>query len=213
MQEGSLTALVLYALATSITPGPNNLMLMASGVNFGIRRTLSHVFGVVAGFALLLLGGGAGIAELILWLPAVGMAMRLIMAGWVLWMAWRLATMPVRALHVGYGSSGAHDAAMEENKPRPMNLLEAMLFQWVNPKAWMMVLGVLAIHLSPDAGWSGLFFIAAVYAVVMLPCILLWVVAGRLLQRWLGTPGRQRMFNVLAAIMLAASLYPLLLQT
>ncbi len=208
-----LTAgLVLYALVTSITPGPNNMMLMASGANFGVRRTLPHVAGVVGGFATLLLAAGLGVASLFALVPALKAVMRAVMAAWILWLAWKLARLPVDGAQAADAPSPARDGERRDRPRdvRPMGLMAAMLFQWINPKAWAMVLGATALYLPPAHDLVDLFLMAAIYALVMLPCVMLWVLAGRQLQRWLRSPRRQRAFNVTAAALLVSSLFPIL---
>ena len=117
-------ALVLFAFTTSITPGPNNMMLFASGVNFGFRRTVPHMLGIGAGFLSLLIGVGLGLGALLHSVPLLYTALKFAGGLYLLWIAWKIGT----SRSLTEGSAGAS----------PMTFLGAAAFQWVNPKAWVM---------------------------------------------------------------------------
>ena len=124
MPLDTFLALLLFAFTTSITPGPNNMMLFASGVNFGFRRTIPHMFGIGAGFLSLLLGVGLGLGALLHMVPAVYTALKFAGGAYLVWIAWKIGT----SRSLGEGTSGV----------KPMSFLGAAAFQWVNPKAWVM---------------------------------------------------------------------------
>jgi hypothetical protein len=129
MSFESLSALpagILFALVTSITPGPNNTMLLASGVNFGFRRTLPHVFGISLGVVVLMLAVGFGLGEAFQRFPVLYTVLEIASVAYLLYLAWKI------------GTSG--EVKLRSGERRPMKLIEAAAFQWVNPKAWMMVL-------------------------------------------------------------------------
>ncbi len=211
MLQYSDTPLVLYALATSITPGPNNLLLLASGVRFGVRASLPHVMGIVSGFALLLVLSGMGLGALFSLLPWLPGLLKLIMAGWIVLLAWRMISADVAHPSVLQRARPETSLPKQRARQRPMRFHEAVLFQWVNPKAWMMVLGVLAVYAPPAAGLAGLLRVSGLYAAIMLPAILCWLLLGRTLQALLATPRRLRLFNLLMAALLLASVLPALL--
>ena len=162
MSFESLSALpagILFALVTSITPGPNNTMLLTSGVNFGFRRTLPHVFGISAGVVLLMLCVGFGLGEAFQRFPALYSVLEIASVAYLLYLAWKI------------GTSG--EVKLRNGERRPMKFHEAIAFQWVNPKAWMMVLtAVTTIHLSENFG-SNVMLMAVVFYVIGLPCICL----------------------------------------
>ncbi|WP_175733797.1 LysE family translocator [Burkholderia ambifaria] len=192
----ALPAGMLFALVTSITPGPNNTMLLASGVNFGFRRTMPHLFGISIGVAILMLCVGFGLGEAFRRMPVLYTILEIASVAYLLYLAWRI------------GTSG--EVKAQGAKPRPMTLLEAAAFQWVNPKAWMMVLtAATTIRLSADYGMNAA-WMAVVFILIGFPCICLWAAFGLGLRRFLSNRRALRIFNVTMALLLILSLYPLI---
>ncbi|MEZ5559476.1 MAG: LysE family translocator [Pseudomonadales bacterium] len=181
----ALLAVGSFAFVTSITPGPNNLMLAASGIGFGMRRTLPHLFGVSAGFLLLLLACSAGIGALVTELPGVATVLKATGSAYLLYLAWRLRTIGTG----GYGS-GSGSAA------RPMSFTGAALFQFANPKAWVMGLTAAALFL-PDLGsdWRAVALLCLVMSAVNLPCVSSWALLGAAIRNRLANPRWQRTFS------------------
>jgi threonine/homoserine/homoserine lactone efflux protein len=198
MSFESLSALpagILFALVTSITPGPNNTMLLTSGVNFGFRRTLPHVFGISAGVVLLMLCVGFGLGEAFQRFPALYSVLEIASVAYLLYLAWKI------------GTSG--EVKLRNGERRPMKFHEAIAFQWVNPKAWMMVLtAVTTIHVSENFG-SNVMLMAVVFYVIGLPCICLWAGFGTAMRQVLTDPKRLRIFNIAMALSLVLTLYPI----
>ena len=191
----ALPAGMLFALVTSITPGPNNTMLLASGVNFGFRRTMPHLFGISIGVAILMLCVGFGLGEAFKRLLLLYTILEAASVAYLLYLAWRIGTS---------GEVKAHGA-----KPRPMTFIEAAAFQWVNPKAWMMVLtAATTVQLSADYGMNAA-WMSVVFILIGFPCICLWAAFGLGLRRFLSNPRALRLFNVTMAVLLILSLYPL----
>lgn len=197
-----LLALSLFAFVSSITPGPNNLMLMTSGMNFGFRRTLPHLVGVSGGFALLVLLVGLGLASLFQAVPAAHTVLRVLSIGYLLFLAAKIALTTPAPLSAT-SSSSTSDAA------KPMGFFGAAAFQWVNPKAWTMAMTAVTTYV-PQEHASTLVVVAVVFGVINLPCCAVWALAGVHLRRWLSVPKRQRVFNVVAAVLLVASVLPML---
>ena len=196
MTADLLLAFAAYAFVTSITPGPNNTMLLASGVNFGFRPTIPHILGISLGFAALVLAVGLGAGALFAAVPAAHDILRYGGALYLLVLAWRLAR------------SGAPGAA--ETGARPLTFLEAAAFQWVNPKAWIMALGAIATY-TPEAGYLlNVVIVTIVFALVNGPCVSAWAGFGTALRGVLSKPLYLRVFNVAMALLLVASLYPML---
>ncbi len=189
------TALVAFAFVTSVTPGPNNLMLMASGANFGFRRTVPHMLGIGIGFAAMAFLVGLGLAGIILTVPAAEWALKAASVAYMLWLAWKIAR-----------SSAPKEGAAAG---RPMSFLQAAAFQWVNPKAWAMALTATAVY-APDRTLLSLALVAVVFAAVNLPSVSVWTVIGQELRRVLTNPARLRAFNWTMAALLVASLWPVL---
>ena len=197
MNTETLIAASLFALASYITPGPNNTMILASGVRFGLRRSVPHMLGICLGFGFMLVAVGMGLHTLLQNHPAVLTAMRWIGATWMLWLAFQLAT----------SKSGLNAASETE---RPMTFLGASAFQWINPKAWVMAVTAMSTYLPPDAGWMGALQLAAVQTAVGSPCVLVWAAFGSALREWLQDHRRLKIFNICMAAALVASLYPML---
>jgi threonine/homoserine/homoserine lactone efflux protein len=198
MSFESLSALpagILFALVTSITPGPNNTMLLASGVNFGFRRTLPHVFGISLGVVVLMLAVGFGLGEAFQRFPVLYTVLEIASVAYLLYLAWKI------------GTSG--EVKLRSGERRPMKLIEAAAFQWVNPKAWMMVLtAATTIHISESFNHNVL-LMALLFYVVGLPCITLWAGFGTAMRQVLADPKRLRLFNVVMALLLVMTLYPI----
>jgi threonine/homoserine/homoserine lactone efflux protein len=196
VSEAMLLALATFCFASSITPGPNNMMLLASGANFGFARTVPHLLGIAIGFAVMVLAMGFGVGSLFTAYPILYTVLRVVSTAYLLWLAWRIATAG------GFSST--------ETAAQPMTFLQAVAFQWVNPKAWAMSLGVITAFVAPDNFAVGLLVVTAISIAVMLPCMATWTGFGTLLKRALTQPWSLRAFNVTMAVLLVASIYPMM---
>ena len=196
MSAEIVAALVVFSFVSSITPGPNNLMLLASGVNFGFRRTIPHMLGVGLGFAFLLLCVGFGLAGLLDRFPVLGVVLKVMGGAYLLWLAWRIAR------------SGPLES--KEGEARPMSFLEAAAFQWVNPKGWMMAVSAMTVYTIHDQRVFSILVVTAVFALVNVPSVSVWCGLGVSLRDWLADPRRLRVFNWTMAALLVASLWPML---
>ena len=187
--------LALFVFVNSITPGPNNVMLTAAGANFGYRRCLPHMLGISIGAAIMVLLVGAGLGAVFERVPAAYAALRFIGAGYLVYLAWRLAR-----------SSGPADTAQ---RGRPFTFWEAAAFQWVNPKAWIMVVGMLATYMPPNYPAHQLVLAACVLAIVNYPSISFWTLFGTAVGKLLHSPRALQRFNLAMAALLLLSLYPI----
>jgi len=195
MSVDSLFALAMFSLITSLTPGPNNLMLMASGANFGFRRTLPHMMGITFGFMAMLLLVGLGLIRVFDAFPVIYAVLKVASVFYLMFLAYKIATAaPVERS----GTDGA-----------PLSFLQAAGFQWVNPKAWAFGLSVITIYV-PVAGFAPLLLAAIVVAVMAFPSVTIWTVMGGQMSRFLTNPRRLQAFNVTMAILLLGSLIPVL---
>lgn len=192
----TLGALVLFAFTTSITPGPNNMMLFASGVNFGFRRTLPHMLGIGAGFFSLLIGVGLGLGALLAAVPVVYLMLKVIGGLYLLWIAWKIGS----SRTLGEGKSNE----------KPMSFFAAAGFQWVNPKAWVMAVTAMATYTDVDHYWMTVMIVGLVFAAVNLPSVSTWAGFGSSLREWLSVPVRLKWFNITMAVLLVLSLWPML---
>ncbi|MBU2329698.1 MAG: LysE family translocator [Alphaproteobacteria bacterium] len=196
MSVDTLLALALFAFATSITPGPNNMMLFASGVNFGFRRTIPHMFGIGAGFLSLLIAVGLGLGALLSAYPPAFVALKVAGGLYLLWIAWKIGS----SRSMGKG----------EAKARPMTFLGAAAFQWVNPKAWVMAITAMAVYPDPEQYALTVSIVALVFAAVNVPSVSTWAGFGSALREWLSVPVRLKWFNITMALLLVLSLWPML---
>ena len=191
-----LGALGLFAFASSITPGPNNAMLMASGANYGFVRTLPHLAGVVLGFVVLLLAVGFGLGGLFAAVPLAHGVLKAVGAVYLAWLAWKIATAK------GMGEAGVVS--------RPFSFLQAAGFQWVNPKAWTMAVGVAAAYVPREGGGLDMLIAGLLVFAISIPCAAAWAGSGVALRRVLERPRALRLFNWTMAALLLASLIPIL---
>ena len=190
-----LGPLVTFAVATSVTPGPNNIMLTASGANFGFRRTLPHLLGVAIGFTIMVLAIGLGLSEVFERLPVIHQVLRYGGAAYLLYLAYRIAT----------AAPTTPDAAQPVG--RPLTFLQAALFQWVNPKGWMMAVGAISTYTT--AGGDLILesvMIALIFGAIGLPSAAVWAALGVAIGRLLQARRALRAFNIAMALLLVASL-------
>lgn len=195
MTQDILTALLSFALVTSVTPGPNNLMLMASGTNFGFRRTVPHMLGIGIGYPFMVFLVGVGVFRVFdLW-PLTYTLLRIVSIVYLLYLAW--------------GIANAAPPDRVETRARPLTFLQAASFQWVNPKAWSMALAAVSLY-APGRELGAILWVVGVYMAMSVISTTGWTVLGQQLRRFLNNPRRLRMFNIVMAVILLATLVPVL---
>ncbi|MBV8665576.1 MAG: LysE family translocator [Burkholderiaceae bacterium] len=187
----TLLPLALFAFVSSITPGPNNIMLTSSGVLFGFARSIPHILGIAFGFCALLALCALGVGKLVLALPAVHLLLKVLGSGYLVYLAWQLRSMAF--------------AEREAENTRPMSLAGAAMFQFANPKAWVMaVTGASAFLPVMQPMWLAVAIFCLVFSVVNLPCISLWAGTGAVLRSYLKQEKWRRLF---CAVMVVLTLY------
>jgi threonine/homoserine/homoserine lactone efflux protein len=192
-----LLALTVFAFVMAFTPGPNNILLTASGVNFGFTRTIPHLLGVDIGFVFMLAVFAAGLGFIFASLPALQLVLKIAGAAYMLWLAWKVAS--------------AKPAASDGSAPgRPMTFLQAAAFQWVNPKAFVAVLSGVAVYMRPGHERDDFVIVLIVFALATALSTATWAGFGVALRRFLRDPGHARIFNVTMALLLVASIYPII---
>ena len=189
-----LTSLLLFAFVSSITPGPNNLMLMASGANYGFKRTIPHLLGVSLGFVFMALILGAGLVSLFETFPVTYQILKFIAVLYLFYLAWKIANATTNEAH----STG-----------RPFTFLQAALFQWVNPKVWAMAITTISVY-TPERTLASVLLVAIIFGAINLPCVAIWTTLGQQMARLLSEPEQFKIFNRLKALLLIASLYPVI---
>lgn len=187
-----LTALALFALVSSITPGPNNLMLMASGANFGVRRTVPHMLGIGVGFVVMVILVGIGLVGVFEAYPISYDVLRVVSITYLIYLAWKIAT--------------AAPPEPGEAVGKPFTFIQAALFQWVNPKAWAMGLTAVTVY-APNQSFEAILWVALVFGVINLPSISCWTILGRQIQPLLSNGKRMQVFNFLMAGLLLATVF------
>lgn len=190
-------SLIGFAFASSITPGPNNLMLMASGANYGLRRTIPHMLGISIGHAFMVFMVGVLLLQIFDTYPALQTVLKVVSATYMLRLAWKIANaVPPEAKSV---------------EGKPFTFLQAAAFQWVNPKAWFMAITAISAYAPQSLGIAtGAAIVAVIFASVNLPSVTVWAWMGVQVRRFLGSAGRLRAFNITMAMLLVVSLYPML---
>ena len=190
--------LAMFAFVSSVTPGPNNVMLTASGATFGYRRSIPHMLGICLGVVVMVLLIGTGLGKLFEAEPRIYTLLKYVGAAYLIWLAWKIA----RAAGVDQGQSGS----------RPFSFWQAAAFQWVNPKAWIMAVGVVATYTPREGFFVNLLLSALVLGLVNYPSISVWTLFGSALGRALRSPQALRNFNFAMGGLLLLSLYPVFAQ-
>lgn len=186
-------ALFIFAFVSSITPGPNNIMLMASGTNFGFRKTIPHILGINIGYSMLTFSLGIGLMEVFNLFPLIKIILKSLCSGYLVYLSYRIAT-----------SSTGTDKN-EKQQSRPFSFTEAMLFQWVNPKGWTMALSAITIY-SPTNALSGIILVTVAFSITNFPCQCLWTLLGQQFRKLMSSSFKLKMFNYIMAGLLMLTL-------
>ena len=198
MDFPSLISFTLFASVAAFTPGPNNIMLTASGANFGFRRSLPHVLGITFGFCSLLLAAGFGLAGLFSMVPELYEVMRYLSIAYLFFLAWKIAN----------AERGCRDA-----KAKPITFLQAAAFQIINPKGVSVIISATTAYVSgADRMVAEIFVLVFIFFIVTLPATLAWTLFGTVIATFLKTERFRRTFNILMALLLVISLLPALLK-
>ena len=196
MTYSLLTGLVLFCFVSSITPGPNNLMLMATGANFGARRAAPHASGIVLGFTFMIVAIGLGVAQLFQIHPLAHQLLGVVSVIYLIYLAYKTAT-------------SRTNLDSPEPTGEPITFWQAAAFQWVNPKAWTMALAAVTVYAPQPVTYKEVIVVAAIFGAINLPCISVWLMLGVKMRRFLTTPARLRGFNWTMAGLLILSLAPI----
>ena len=185
----------MFGIIAAVTPGPNNVMLTTTGLNFGVRRGLPHLLGICIGFPVMLALIGLGFGTLFELYPILHEAIKIIGIVYLLYLAWKIA--------------GTRGGVGQIAQQKPINFWQAAAFQWVNPKAWIMGSSALAAYTTLDDNFFiQVAIICITFLIITLPCAGVWLVFGAGLQRFLRDPKHLRLFNIVMALLLVASIMP-----
>lgn len=199
MPQDTMIALIGFAFVMSISPGPGNFLLLASGVNFGFPRSLPLVLGISFGFLTMVFFVGIGLGQILQQAPIIYTVLKFTCAAYVLWLALKIARSR------STGPSG------EDQMERPISFLQAALFQLVNPKAWAVALIVTVSYTNPENYLTSLVVMILLFALVNLPAISVWAISGVALRRVLRKGRQVAIFNLVMALLLVGSMIPVLL--
>lgn len=190
-------SLALFTFVSGITPGPNTLMLMASALNHGVRRSLPHYLGICLGFPILVLITGMGMKAVFDYFPDVYMIIKVAGVSFLLYLAWKIAN--------------SANVRADEKVKRPITFMQAAAFQWLNPKAWVVAVSSLATFTEPDNFQATMFTLVFFYLVVGFITMAFWLKLGQSLRRFLNTGRRLQAFNISMALLLIVSVVPMVL--
>lgn len=190
-----LVSVAVFSFVTSVTPGPNNTFLLSSGANFGLRKSLPYLNGIMAGLTGMMIALGAGLGVIFTTLPLVYQVLKWVGFGYIVWLAFQIIKSTSKS---------------ETAEPKYIGFAKATTFQFVNPKAWVVVASFMATSVPVGSGLGATAFICFVFLVFTYPGALLWAVAGQVLKTWLSDPIRRRIFNIVASILLVLSMVPVL---
>ncbi len=192
-----LYAVVLFAISASVTPGPNNIMVMSAGANFGVRKSLPLLMGICVGFTLMLLLVGLGFGQLFTLFPDLHLLIKCVGTLYLLYLAWLIAR--------------SADEVGGSVQTRPLGFFKGALFQWVNAKAWVVATGAIAAFTSAGVEFHQQnLTIALTFFIVSFPSVGLWLLCGSLLKRWLASPLARCRFNHAMGALLALSVVPVI---
>jgi threonine/homoserine/homoserine lactone efflux protein len=196
MPLDALLALAVFTFATAFTPGPNNIMVTASGVNFGFARTIPHMAGITVGFLVMIVACAAGLGLVFTAVPALQLALKIIGSLYMLWLAWKVAN-----------SQPASEA--DDEMARPLTFLQGAAFQWVNPKAVVIALSAISLYVRPDHRVADILVLLLLFGIFTAFTVVTWTGFGVALRSVLRDPRRARVFNIIMALLLVASIVPM----
>lgn len=196
MTYSLFAGLLLFSAVSAFTPGPNNLLALASGANFGFRRTLPHVFGVCLGFSVMLALVGAGLGRLFSAIPIAYTILKYAAFSYLVYLSWKIAT-----------SAGIGDS---KERSEPITFLGSAAYQWINPKAWIAAVTVVSSFTVPEAFWTTLLIGGIANVTLAFSAVSSWALFGTFVKKWLSNPMRQRAFNWTMAALLVCSVIPAL---
>jgi threonine/homoserine/homoserine lactone efflux protein len=190
-----LVSVAIFSFVTSVSPGPNNTFLLSSGANFGLKKSLPYLNGIMVGLTGMMVALGAGLGVVFTTLPVVYQILKWVGFAYIVY----LATLIVRST-----------SKSDTGEAQYIGFVKATTFQFVNPKAWVVVGSFMATMVPVDAGLGATIFVCLLFLVFTYPGAFLWAVAGQVLKEWLSNPLRRRIFNIVSAVLLVLSMVPVL---
>lgn len=199
MTTEHVMAMILFAISSSVTPGPNNILVMTSGVNFGTRKSLPLLSGICVGFTVMLLLVGVGFGQIFSVYPVLHVVIKYLGVLYLLYLAWLIAK-----------SSGL---SVNQESSKPLTFMKGALFQWINGKAWVVATSAVAVFTSVSGDYlTQNALLALTFLILSFPCVGIWLLFGAFLKRFLSTPQNMKMFNFIMAFLLVLSVVPIILE-
>jgi len=195
MTWGLLVSVAVFSFVTAVSPGPNNTFLLSSGANFGLRKSLPYLSGIMAGLIGMMTALAAGLGVIFATLPWLYQILKWVGFAYIVWLAYLIIR-----------STSKSDTGQAQY----IGFWKATTFQFVNPKAWVVIGSFMATMVPVDAGFWTAVFVCLVFLVFTYPGAFLWAVAGQALKDWLSKPSRRKVFNIASAILLVLSMVPVL---
>ena len=190
-----LISVAVFSFVTAVSPGPNNTFLLSSGANFGLRKSLPYLNGIMVGLSGMMIALGAGLGVIFTTMPLVYQVLKWVGFAYIVYLAFLIVRSTSKS---------------ETGEPVYIGFVKATTFQFVNPKAWVVVASFMATMVPVDAGIAATIFICVFFLVFTYPGAFLWAVAGQALKDWLSNPLRRRIFNIVSAVLLVLSMVPVL---
>jgi len=195
MTPGLLLSAAIFSFVLAVTPGPNNTVMLLSAANFGLKKTLPYLFGILAGLAVMLVAIGAGLGLIFATFPVIYQTLKWIGFGYILWLAYQL----IRS-----------SSKSTTGESKQVGFWRSTIFQFANPKAWIAAASFMTAFVPLDTGLATATFTGSIFLIASFPGAFIWVAAGQMLGTWLSSPARRRSFNISSAVLLVLSMIPVM---
>ena len=192
-------SIFIFAISATVTPGPNNIMIMTSGLNYGVKNSIPHLLGICFGFPVMIIVIGFGFSIVFERYPLFNEVIKVLGVVYLLYLAWLIAS--------------SSPVSLEGKKSKPLSFTQAALFQWVNPKAWVVATGAISAYTSVSSGvFSQVIVIALAFLIIAIPSLGVWLIFGVGIKKYLKSPKHQKIFNLSMALLLIVSVLPVLIK-
>lgn len=191
-------SILIFAISSTVTPGPNNIMILTSGLNYGVKKSIPHLLGISFGFPVMIIVIGFGFSIIFERYPVFNEVIKILGVVYLLYLAWLIAS--------------SSPVSLEGKRSKPLNFFQAALFQWVNPKAWVVATGAVSAYTSVSSDiLAQVIFIALAFLIVAIPSLSVWLIFGVGIKKYLKSARHQKLFNLSMALLLIGSIIPVLI--
>lgn len=190
-------SIMIFAISSTVTPGPNNIMILTSGLNYGVKNSIPHLLGICFGFPVMIIVIGFGFSVIFERYPLFNEVIKVLGVVYLLYLAWLIAS--------------SSPVSLEGKTSKPLNFIQAALFQWVNPKAWVVATGAVSAYTSVSSDmFAQVISIALAFLIVAIPSLSVWLIFGVGIKKYLKSPKHQKIFNLSMSLLLVGSVFPVL---